>query len=152
MLQRWDAVNTWWNDRVVKFNYDDQLRLLQRLGFSSPGARELGWAFGSGLVGWLLWIAWHTGRGGTRTRPDGLARAYIALCKKLERAGVPREAHQGPLAFASAISRHRPDLHTVQTLLESYIELRYGRPEKHAPTRIRDFQRAVRRLTVGAHA
>ena len=151
-LQRWDAINTWWNDRVVKFSYDDQLQLLKRLGFSSPGARELGWAFGAGLVGWLLWIAWHVGRGGPRARPDKLARAYDALCKKLDRAGVRRESHQGPLAFASEISQRRPDLERVHPLLQRYIELRFGRPEHSAPAQVRDFERAVSRLTVSARA
>jgi len=45
MLQRWDAVNTWWNDRVVKFSYDDQLRLLQRLGFFFAGGAGAGMGF-----------------------------------------------------------------------------------------------------------
>jgi hypothetical protein len=153
MLQRWDAVNTWWNDRVVKFSYDDQLRLLQRLGFSSPGAQELGWAFGAGLVGWLLWIAWHVGRSGPRARPDKLARAYTALCKKLERAGVTREFHQGPLAYASEISKQRPDLEQVRSLLQRYTQLRYGRPEQDAyGAQVREFAREVSRLTVRARA
>jgi transglutaminase-like putative cysteine protease len=154
MLQRWDAINTWWNDRVVKFNYEDQLRLLERLGIKSPGAEQLGWAFGAGLVGWLLWIAWHIGRAGRRSRPDKLARAYSALCKKLDRAGVTREAHQGPLAFASAISKHRPDLAgTVESLLVRYAQLRYGPPEQASyPAKVRDFEREVSRLSVRARA
>jgi transglutaminase-like putative cysteine protease len=151
-LQRWDAINTWWNDRVVKFSYDDQLRLLERLGFSSPGAQELGWAFGAGLVGWLLWVAWHVGRSAPRARPDKLARAYTALCKKLDRVGVTRLPHQGPLAFAGEISQQRPDLETVRSLLQRYSELRYGRPEPGAPAQVRDFERAVRQLTVTARA
>lgn len=153
MLQRWDAINTWWNDRVLKFSYDDQLRLLQRLGFSAPGAQELGWAFAAGLVGWLLWIAWHVGRGGPRARPDKLARAYNALCKKLARVGVTRESHQGPLAYASEISKQRPDLEKAHSLLLRYTELRYGRPEEGAHrARVRDFEREVSRLTVRARA
>jgi protein-glutamine gamma-glutamyltransferase len=154
LLQRWDALNTAWNDRVVKFNYGDQLRLLQRFGFESPGARELGWAFGAGLVGWMLWIAWHVGRGTRRSRPDKLARAYTALCRKLGRAGVPRESHQGPLAFDSEVSRRRPDLHEqVHCLLLRYAQLRYGPTEHDShPAKVRDFERRVRRLTVCARA
>jgi transglutaminase-like putative cysteine protease len=154
LLQRWDALNTAWNDRVVKFNYGDQLRLLQRFGFNSPGAEELGWAFAAGLVGWMLWIAWHVGRGPRRARPDKLARAYGALCRKLGRAGVPRESHQGPLAFASEVSKVRPDLAgDVQPLLVRYAQLRYGRTEDHSYlTNVRDFERRVSRLTVRARA
>jgi transglutaminase-like putative cysteine protease len=152
MLQRWDALNTWWDDRVVKFNYDDQLRLLERLGFNSPGAQELGWAFAAGLVGWLLWIAWQVGRTGPVARPDLLARAYTRLCKKLDRVGVTRQPHQGPIAFASALLLRRPDLEAVHSLLQRYSELRYGRPDPDASTKIRDFARAVSRLTVSVRA
>jgi hypothetical protein len=154
LLQRWDALNTGWNDRVVKFSYSDQLRLLERLGFKSPGAQELGWGFAAGLVGWMLWIAWHVGRGPPRSRPDKLARAYIALCNKLGRAGVTRESHQGPLAFASEVSKHRPDLRNdVQSLLLRYAQLRYGRPERDSYlANVRDFERDVSRLALPARA
>jgi transglutaminase-like putative cysteine protease len=154
LLQRWDALNTAWNDRVIKFNYGDQLRLLQQFGFKSPGARELGWAFGAGLVGWMLWIAWHVGRGAPRSRPDKLARAYTALCKKLGRAGVTRESHQGPLAFAGEVSRHRPDLPAdVQHLLLRYAQLRYGRTEGESYLAdVRNFEREVSRLALRARA
>jgi len=153
LLQRWDAVNTWWDDRVVKFNYDDQLRLLERLGFSSPGAQQLGWAFAAGLIGWLLWIAWQVGRSsGSRARPDRLARAYVALCRKLDRVGLSREPHQGPLAFADVVAGKRPDLEVVRSLLERYCSLRYGRPDPSAALRIREFEREVKRLLVTARA
>ncbi|MFL6599799.1 MAG: DUF3488 and DUF4129 domain-containing transglutaminase family protein [Steroidobacteraceae bacterium] len=154
LLQRWDALNTAWNDRVVKFNYGDQLRLLERFGFNSPGAEELGWTFAAGLIGWMLWIAWHVGRGPQRARPDRLARAYFALCRKLGRAGVPRQSHQGPLAFASEVSKLRPDLAgDVQPLLLRYAQLRYGRPQENSHlSNLRDFERRVNRLTVRARA
>jgi hypothetical protein len=154
LFQRWDAINTWWNDRVVKFNYGAQLRLLERLGIKSPDAKDLGWAFGAGLVGWLLWIAWQVGRSGPRSRADKLARAYIALCKKLARAGLPRAPHEGPLAFASAVARHRPDLaQSVQALLVQYAHLRYGRPQQEVySAKVRDFADEVSRLSVRARA
>jgi transglutaminase-like putative cysteine protease len=159
LLQRWDALNTWWNDRVVNFNYGDQLRLLERLGFPSPGAQQLGWAFGAGLVGWLLWIAWQVGRATSRpSRPDPLARAYNALCRKMESAGVSRQSYQGPLAFAGEISRLRPDLAAdAQPLIARYAQLRYGRQCENGDAdraavaaQVRAFDRAVRRLKVRA--
>jgi transglutaminase-like putative cysteine protease len=154
LLQRWDALNTAWNDRVIKFNYGDQLHLLRWLGFDSPGARELGWAFGAGLVGWMLWIAWQVGRGAPRSRPDKLARAYNVLCKKLGRVGITRESHQGPLAFAGEVSRRRPDLgNDVHPLLLRYSQLRYGRTEQDSYlAKVRDFEREVSRLALRARA
>jgi transglutaminase-like putative cysteine protease len=148
LTQRWDAVNSWWNDRVVKFNYEDQLGLLKRLGFDSPGARELGWAFAAGLVGWLLWIAWQVGRAERTGKPDRLARAYARLCHKLARAGVVRNAHEGPLAYADMVAARRPDLASpVRELVMRYAELRYGPPQGDSyRTKLTRFERDVARL------
>ncbi len=147
LLQRWDTLNAWWNERVTHFSYDDQLRLLERLGFGSPGLDSLGWVFASGLVAWLTWIAWRMGRLPATSHPDRLARAYSRLCRKLTRAGVPREPHQGPLAYANTLSGRRPDLASAaRPLLGMYAELRYGKAVETREDRITEFERGVRRL------
>lgn len=151
LVQRWDAVNAWWNDRVLKFDYRSQLNLLRQLGFRSPDVALLGWAFVTVLLFWMGWIAWQVGRGPARPpRPDRLARAYARLCRKLAHVGVPRSAHQGPLAYADIVGERRPDLaQGVRGLLTRYAELRYGPPSDD--TRIDDvtgFERDVARLSV----
>ena len=155
LLQRWDALNAWWNDHVLKFDYRAQLSLLSRLGFRSPDATILGWAFAGVLTLWLGWIAWQFGRGPAQRRPDRLARAYARLCGKLARVGVPRSAHQGPLAYADTVGEQRPDLaQSVRTLLTRYADLRYGAPREDArgdDTRAQEvagFERDVARLSV----
>jgi transglutaminase-like putative cysteine protease len=149
-LQRWDAVNAWWNDRVLKFDYHSQLDLLSRLGIASPDLRTLGWAFVAALLIWLSWIAWQFGRSPPGPRPDRLARAYARLCKKLAGVGVPRTAHQGPIAYADEVTQRRPDLaQSVRSLLTRYAELRYGVPAKDSRAAdIAGFERAVARLSV----
>jgi protein-glutamine gamma-glutamyltransferase len=146
LLQRWDATNAWWNDRVVRFDYATQLDVLERLGIHSGSARELGWAFALALLGWLAVIAWHLGSGARASRPDTVARAYTRLCRKLARAGVPRAAHQGPLAYAAALRAARPDLApAVQALLAHYAWLRYGAPVPATRAHdVEEFARAVR--------
>ena len=144
-LQRWDAVNAWWNDRVVKFDYQTQLDLLLSLGIDTPDLRHLGWAFVLALLGWLGWIAWQIGRSAPGPRPDRLARAYTRLCRKLARIGLPRAPHQGPLAYADAVAERRPDLvQTVGSLLRRYAELRYGLPASDPQAaQVSGFERAV---------
>ena len=149
LLQRWDAANAWWSTHVVKFDYDTQLDLLERLGIHSPDARYLGWAFMLALCGWLAIIAWHIGRELRPARQDALARAYARLCRKLA-AIAPRAPHQGPLDFAAALVQRRPEVRAaVLPLLTRYAELRYGPP---APTTraedIRAFGQAVARLSI----
>ena len=149
LLQRWDAANAWWNDRVVKFDYATQLDVLERLGIHSPDARALGWAFVLALLGWLALIAWHLGAAMRPRRPDALARGYVRLCRKLARTGLARAPHQGPLAYAEALRAGHPALAGgAFTLLAQYAQLRYG---PSGATRARDieaFRRAVAHLAL----
>jgi transglutaminase-like putative cysteine protease len=149
LLQRWDAANAWWTSHVVKFDYDAQLDLLERLGIHTPDARYLGWAFMLALCGWLAIIAWHMGRGTRVSRPDALARAYARLCRKLS-AIAARAPHQGPLEFGAALIERRPDVRTaVLPLLRRYAELRYGPPAPATRAEdIRAFRHAVARLSI----
>jgi len=151
LLQRWDAVNTWWSDHVLKFDYHSQLNLLSRLGIQSPDLVMVGWFFTGVLLTWLAWIAWQVGRSPLRARPDRLARAYGRLCRKLARVGLPRTEYQGPLAYADAVSEKRPDLAGgVRTLLARYAELRYGAPRGESRAdEIAGFERDVARLSLG---
>ena len=148
LLQRWDAINTWWTNHVLQFDYRSQLNLLSQLGIRSPDLTTVAWGFALALMTWLAWIAWQVGRGVPQARPDRLARAYARLCRKLGRIGVPRLAHQGPLAYADEVSTHRPDLaETARSLLARYADLRYGAPRGDSlAADIVSFERAVSRF------
>ena len=147
LLQRWDAANAWWNDRVVKFDYSKQLDILERLGIHSADAAALGWAFVIALLGWLALIAWHLGRSMRPRRPDAIARAYALLCRKLARSGLARATHQGPLAYAEALRvAHLPVPAGAHILLEQYARLRYGPWQATRAADIEAFRRAVARF------
>jgi len=150
LLQRWDAANAWWNERIVKFDYGTQIDVLERLGIHSADALALGWAFVLVLLGWLALIAWHLGRSTRPRRPDAVARAYALLCRKLARTGLIRAPYQGPLAYAEALRAGHPALaEGAHALLARYARLRYGAPEPATHARdIEEFARAVRRLRV----
>jgi hypothetical protein len=145
LLQRWEAANAWWGDHVVKFNYASQLDVLARLGIRTPDARYLGFGFMTALLLWLALSAWYIGRKARPPAPDALARAYLALCRKLARAALAREPHQGPLDYAQLIGARRPDLQaSVAALCARYAQLRYG-PEA-GTQEIVAFARAVARF------
>ena len=127
LMQGWDALNTAWNERIVKFDVNTQFGILEHLGVHSGDWTALIAALGTGLVGWLGWIAWHIGRSAGPRPADRLARAYARLCRKLAHAGIARDADEGPLAYAARIGRSRPDLMArAQPLLARYAQLRYG--------------------------
>jgi protein-glutamine gamma-glutamyltransferase len=150
--QTWDAANAWWTNRVIGFNLKSQLGILHRLGFATPRPSELVWLLACGLGAWLAVTAWQLGLPRS-TRPDRLARAYRRLCLKLARVGAPRAPHLGPMAYAEAIVRQRPELaEATRPLLAIYAELRYGalleQPSAARATRLAEFERGVARLRV----
>jgi protein-glutamine gamma-glutamyltransferase len=149
MRQRWDALNDWWNERVVKFDLETQLDLMRWLGFEAPNWAMLGYGLAAGLILWMLVIAWQIGRSVRAAPVDRLAKAYQKLCGKLAHAGVPREPHIGPLAYATSIGAQRPDIASdAGTLLATYIQLRFGNEigEADRSEAIRSFERAVGRF------
>ncbi len=146
--QAWDALNAWWHREVIQFDLKSQLNLLGRLGVNAPSWQQLGWALAFGLIAWLIGMAWYLGRVPRLTNPDRIARAYDRLCRKLARAGVPRQPHHGPLDYSELIISKRPDLaDKVRPLLRSYAALRFG-PGGSRNTAIRAFEREVARLRV----
>jgi len=148
----WDAADAWWIGQVIGFNARSQLALLERLGISSPRTRDLVWILALSLAAWLAATAWQLGRLPRSGRRDRTARSYERLCRKLARAGAPRRADEGPMAYADSVARRRPDLaSTARVLLTSYAELRYGMPGAQ-PGRLADFERAVARWRVTARA
>jgi protein-glutamine gamma-glutamyltransferase len=153
LVQRWDAANAWWTEHVVKFDFKAQTGLLERLGIEAPDASDLGWALAGGLLLWMLWIAWQHRGSAPPPRRDRLTLAYSRLCAKLAKVGIERAPHQGPLAFAGTVTQRRPDLaNTVGMLLGQYAQLRFGPGSTHDDAAaVADFERAVRRIDVGAH-
>jgi Mlc titration factor MtfA (ptsG expression regulator) len=92
----------------------------------------------------MLWINRRIARRLRPVAPDRIASAYSRLCRKLARAGLAREPHQGPLAYAAALANFRPDVADVGSpLLERYARIRFGKGDDAS-----GFVRAVTLLRV----
>lgn len=149
-VQAWQALNAWWQDRVVGFNITHQLSLLDRLGLGSEEWRALAWVLGAGISVWLVLLAWAQ-RPRATVRTDGLARSWRALERKLERTVAVRAVSEGPIAFAERVSSLRPELGPgVRALARRYARLRYG-PAAQA-SELQQFRRAVRLWRPRTHA
>jgi hypothetical protein len=142
--QAWDALNAWWGTQVVAYNYSSQLRLLDSLGFGNPGWQQLGWLVAATLTAGLLIIGWQFGRVRPARGPDRLARAYLRLCARLARNAVPRQPHQGPLAYAATLDDSSDLTAQAAQLLHLYARLRFGSATPSA-AQLRDFERRVSR-------
>jgi transglutaminase-like putative cysteine protease len=145
LVQSWEAMNAWWQDEVVGFNFIKQSSFLNSLGLHPEDWRSVAIVLGAGSALWFAWLAW-TLRAQWSVRPrDPLARAWLLLGRKLGRLGLARGAHEGPIAWSERVAGQRPDLAAqLSPLMRRYAELRYGAAAD--PAQLNAFRRAVRGL------
>jgi transglutaminase-like putative cysteine protease len=145
LVQSWEAMNAWWQDEVVGFNFIKQSNFLNSLGLHPEDWRSVAIVLGAGSALWFAWLAW-TLRAQWSVRPrDPLARAWLLLGRKLGRLGLARGAHEGPIAWSERVAGQRPDLAAqLSPLMRRYAELRYGADAD--PAQVNAFRRAVRAL------
>lgn len=121
-----DVLNYNWTKWVLGFDKQRQEELLQKLGMG-----KLNWQWLIGIMAGLLVAA--VGVIGAMTflrRPrqrDPVLRLYQQFCARLEKAGLIREANEGPEDFARRVIQSRPDLAVaVNQINKLYVRLRYS--------------------------
>ncbi len=127
IIQSFEALNAWWQDSVVGFDFRRQLGILQKLGFEDRDWRAIAIVLGGGASLWLLWIAWSLRDKLRPLRQDALARLWLQLERRLARTGGARLPHEGPLAYAQRVGVMQPALAAaLYTIARQYADLRYG--------------------------
>lgn len=141
----WDALNDFWNERVVRFNAARQMNLLERLGIEDPDWRALGLGLAGSLavffVSLSVYLAWKH-----REPPrDWPARLHAVVVRRLRRRGVVPEPAEGPVAYLERAALDCPDLAAQLTAIRAlYVDLRYGPAPREAD--LRRLKLAVNRL------
>jgi transglutaminase-like putative cysteine protease len=128
----WDYANLSWYRWVADYTTERQERLLESAGLKDfTGTRLvllLAAVLALMLTGYGLWL-WRS-----RAPRDPVQASYLKLCRKLARAGLRRQPHEGALTFAARCARARPELAgRVDEITRLYVGARYGgevRPEQ----------------------
>ena len=123
----WDAFNHDWRRNIVGFNYDRQRSLWRDMKLDRFAAWQIMvglaavlFVWGALVVGWLMW---------KRRRQERALVLWDDLNRRLARAGLPRQPHEGPLAFADRAASRWPQFAIAFAAIgESYASLRYGAP------------------------
>jgi len=142
----WDFVNDFWNERIVRFDADRQLALLERLGFDEPDWRTLGLGLAASLATFFVavsvFLAWKF----RRPVRDWPARLHEATAKRLSKRGLTAGRTEGPVAFLDRAATTLPDLaDQLREIRKLYIALRYGpRPTDHDLQRLKHAVNALR--------
>jgi len=138
----WDALANRWNQWVLGYNPETQFAFLTRLGMEDITWQKMALNMLAGifiLVGLFTLILLR--RLVVRSR-DPVQAAWLKLCRKLGKAGLPRMPHEGPLDYADRVAAARPEIaDNIHDLAARYIGLRYE-PRNEAAAQ-QAFKRAV---------
>jgi len=142
----WDALNDFWNERIVRFNAARQMNLLEKLGIDDPDWRTLGLGLAGSLAAFSvclsLYLAWKY----REPLRDWPARLHAQVVRRLRGRGLVPAPAEGPVAFLERAAGACPDLAAeLETIRRLYVDLRYGpsprdddlRRLKHAVNRLR---------------
>lgn len=126
-----DSLNHSWRRDVVGFNRDRQRELWRDLTLDRYAGWQIAAVAGALLLAWAGITLALTGL--ARTRRERAQVLWSEACLRLERAGLPRMPHEGPIAYAARASRRWPQFAIAfSAIAESYAALRYGPPPARA--------------------
>ena len=123
----WDALANQWNQWVLGYDSERQFAFLTRMGMEDITWQKIALNMLTGLGLVIALFALIMLRHLIRRQPDKVQAAWLRLCRKLAKAGLPRAAHEGALDYAGRIAAARPAIaNTIRDLAMRYTDLRYG--------------------------
>lgn len=126
----WEAVNNGWNQWILNYTQDRQLRLLENIGFESPSWEDLIYLL-TGIVVLVslfgaAWAQWE------RRRQDPWLRLLERAATRLKKAGIETAPHSSPRHIAEQLSRQLGGAHpSVLALRDWLLRLEVQRYARH---------------------
>jgi len=143
---RLDAINYNWKRFVVDFDNKSQISFWQSLGISSPKPLHVVLVI---LTSCAIWC-WFTLRSsvGSKLRENDETKLWRQYCKKMAKAGLPRNRHEGPMDYHMRCVETWPDqAPNLNLIANNLMQLRYGEPnEKDRMLLLQIARRALSRL------
>ncbi|OGT01562.1 MAG: transglutaminase [Gallionellales bacterium RIFCSPLOWO2_02_60_31] len=127
LRMNWDALSNQWNQWVLGYDTERQFAFLTRLGMKSITWQKMALNMMAGIGLLVALFALFMLRHLIKRQPDKVQAAWLKLCRKLAKAGLPRAAHEGAQDYATRIAAARPELaDAIRDLASRYGALRYG--------------------------
>jgi transglutaminase-like putative cysteine protease len=140
----WDATANAWNQWVLGYTPDRQVRLLESAGVKAPSWRTIALLLfvGTALVALVLASVVLLR---LRAMPrDPVQVSWLQFCRKLARLGCVRKPGEGPLDFAARAAAARPAAaEQIRAIARLYVELRYAGDDSN-PRTLRTLVQAFR--------
>ncbi len=126
----WDALNAKWNDWILGYGPDQQESFLEWLGMEEPDWRKMMLTMTflvAAIIGIISLVLV------ARYRPPPKDRAAILYKRFTQKAGLPPNIGEAPLAYSSRLSEDREALAAdAECVTEQYLLARYAPPNADA--------------------
>jgi protein-glutamine gamma-glutamyltransferase len=132
LRQQWERVNNSWNQWVLRYSKNEQLDLLQRLGWRQPEAIDLAYLLiallSIGSLAGAAWAWWD------RHHRDPWQRLAARVVRRLDALDVDAADHEGPRRWAERVRKRLGSAgEAVAAQLEALDVMRYGRDAAARP-------------------
>ena len=120
-----DAINYRWRRNVIEFDHDRQRTLWRNWGLDGFPAWQAAAVAMAAVLAWAgaVFAAFAV----KRRRGERTVRLWNALGRRLARAGLPRPAWEGPIAYASRAAKRWPQFAIAFGAIgDAYAMLRFG--------------------------
>ncbi|QTA78165.1 Transglutamase-like domain-containing protein, DUF3488 and DUF4129 [Desulfonema limicola] len=125
----WDMLNAYWTEWFMTYEFENQQELFFKLGIH-PGswtAALKAILLAMVLISFFIILFLASLYYKSENKKDPVKKVYDSFCRKMAKAGIPREPDQGPLTFSEKIVELRHDLKAqIAEITDLYIYLRYG--------------------------
>lgn len=123
----WDAVANTWNQWVLGYNPDRQMRFMAQFGLAEVTWQNMVIILIAVSAIIILALSLALLFRIKAQRPDPVQRAYLSYCDAMAKRGAARKPSEGPRDFAARVSMQFPELReTAQKISGLYVSLRYG--------------------------
>lgn len=140
-----DAVTNGWNQWVLGYTADRQMRIMSQLMGPNISWRNVAIALVGVTLAVVALLAIFTLRRHVHPRQDPVAKAWNRFSAKLGKRGLARRPSEGPVQYVDRLSAALPEhARQFRTIGDLYARLRYGLG--NAEVTLADLRRAVRTL------
>ena len=148
---QWDMINYRWYQTVVSFNSERQEGLLRRLLGEVSSLRMALFIGTPMLVALLLLLVWLKLSSRGPALPVA-SRLYLRFCRRMARAGLPRNSGETPGDYARRIEREQPRLGPMAVRITSAYEKAAYAGDAQAEKQLRRLLRGFWPLRLSAQA
>jgi len=122
-----DALANQWNQWVLGYNQERQFAFLTRLGMEAITWQKLALNMLAGVALLVGLFALFMLRRLYVRNTDAVQALYLKFCRKLEKKGIVRAAHEGPQDFAARAMLLKPQhADAIRNITARYLALRYS--------------------------